>query len=185
MKKLLFLLFLLLSLFSYAATLSLSPRLSAPLGGDGAIVEAAVLVSTNDSATASVSAVYELPVYSPVQHVTVVTNDILTVVTNAVVKREWSYNVTSNYTVDVVYGVATTNYWNITTNNVVAYVARPGPVVTTTNTTLEVTSTMSVTNALLSLTAASGFAETNDVGRCLAPGARLLLTGEPLTIFLR
>lgn len=188
MKKLLFLLFLLFllpALFIHAATLSLSPGLSAPLGGDGAIVEAAVLVSTNDTATASVSAVYELPVYSPVERVTVVTNDVLTCVTNPVVERVWSYNVTSNYTVNVIYGIATTNYWNIITNNVVAYVPRPGSVVTTTNVTLEVTSSVAVTNALLSLTAASGFAETNSVSRCLAPGARLLLTGAPLTIFLK
>ena len=174
-----------IALLAAAIALQLSPGLSQPVGGDGARVDAAVLVSTNATATASVSAVYELPVYSPVEHVTVVTNDILTVVTNAVVKREWSYNVTSNYTVDVVYGIATTNYWNITTNSVVAYVPRPGPVVTTTNLTVEVTSTVSVTNDLFSLTASGGFAETNGVNRCLAPGARLLLTGAPLTIFLK
>ena len=185
MKKLLLILLVILAFIGHAATLQLSPGLSAPVGGDGALVEAAVLVSTNASATASVSAVYELPVYSAVERVTVVTNDVLTVVTNAIVKREWSYNVTSNYTVDVVYGLATTNYWNIITNNVVAYEPRPGTVVTTTNVTLEVTSTVTLTNALLSLTAASGFAETNGVARCLAPGARLLLTGEPLTIFLK
>ena len=174
-----------IAILAAAIALQLSPGLSAPVGGDGMIVEAAVLVSTNTSATASVSAVYELPVYSAVERVTVVTNDVLTCVTNAVVQREWSYNVTSNYTVDVVYGMATTNYWNYITNNVVEYVPRPGPVVTTTNTTLEVTSTVTLTNALLSLTAASGFAETNGVARCLAPGARLLLTGAPLTIFLK
>ena len=185
MRKLLFLFSLLLALFSYSATLSLSPGLSAPVGGDGALVEAAVLVSTNASATASVSAVYELPVYSAVESVVVTTNDVLTCVTNDVVIREWSYNVTSNFTVDVVYGIPTTNYWNYVTNSVVAYEPRPGTVVTTTNVTIEATSTVAVTNDLLSISASGGFGETNGVGRCLAPGARLLLTGEPLTIFFR
>ena len=185
MKKLLLTLVAATAFIGYAGTLQLSPGLSAPVGGDGALVEAAVLVSTNASATASVSAVYELPVYSAVERVSVVTNDVLTCVTNAVVTREWSYNVTSNYTVDVIYGVTTTNYWNYVTNNVVAYVPRPGPVVTTTNLTVEVTSTVAITNALFSLTASGGYAETNGVGRCLAPGARLLLTGAPVTIFLR
>lgn len=185
MKKLLAILIAAFAFAADASTLTLSPGLSAPLGGDGALVEAAVLVSTNASATASVSAVYELPVYSAVERVSVVTNDVLTCVTNAVVTREWSYNVTSNYTVDVIYGLTTTNYWNIITNQVVAYEPRPGAVVTTTNVTIEATSSVAVTNALLSLSASSGFAETNGVDRCIAPGARLLLTGEPLTIFLR
>ena len=185
MKKLLLILLVIFAFVGHAATLQLSPGLSAPLGDDGARVEAAVLVSTNATATASVSAVYDLPIYSTVEVVTVTTNDVLTCATNNVVVREWSYNVTSNYTVDVVYGHATTNYWNIITNNVVAYEPRPGPVVTTTNLTVEVTSTVSVTTALLSLTASGGFAETNGVNRCLAPGARLHLTGEPVTIFLK
>ena len=185
MKKTILILIAALAFIGYAGTLQLSPGLSAPVGGDGALVEAAVLVSTNASATASVSAVYELPVYSAVESVVVITNDVLTCVTNDVVTREWSYNVTSNYTVDVVYGITTTNYWNYVTNSVVAYEPRPGTVVTTTNVTIEATSTVAVTNDLLSISADGGFGETNGVGRCLAPGARLLLTGEPITIFLK
>ena len=184
MKKIFAALAAAFSLAASAATIMLSPG-STPVGGDGLRVESAVLVSTNATATASVAVVYDLPVYSAVKVVTVTTNDVLTCVTNNVVVREWSPNVTSNYTVNVVYGVATTNYWNIITNQVVAYEPRPGPIVTTTNLTVEVTSTVSVTNALLSLTASGGFAETNGVDRCIAPGARLVLTGEPLTIFLR
>lgn len=114
-----------IALLAAAITLQLSPGLSQPVGGDGARVDAAVLVSTNATATASVAAVYDLPVYGEVATVSVVTNDVLTCVTNAVVSREWSPNVTSNYTVDVVYGLTTTNYWNYVTNNVVAYVPRP------------------------------------------------------------
>lgn len=172
-------------LAALAETLTVGPGLADPIGESGARVESAVLVSTNATATASVKAVYELPVYSPVRHVTVTTNDVLVCVTNDVVVREWSYNVTSNYTVDVVYGQSTTNYWNIITNKVVAYEPRPGTVTTTTNTTLDVTSFVNVTNDLFSLTASGGFAETNDVNRCLAPGARLLVTGAPVTIYLK
>jgi hypothetical protein len=172
------------ALAAKAATLTLSPGLT-PVGGDGAIVEAAALVSTNATATATVMAVYALPVYSPVERVTVVTNDVLTLVTNSVVERVFSPSVTSNFTVNVVYGVATTNYYNVVTNTTVALLPRPGPVVALTNLTVEVTSTVCVTNDLFSLTASGGFAETNNVNRCLLPGARLLLTGSPLTIFLR
>lgn len=187
MKKLIAILFLfmLFALAAKAATLTLLPGLSAPLGGDGAIVEAAVIVSTNASATATVKAVYDLPIYSTVERVSTVTNDVLTLVTNSVVERVYSPSVTSNYTVNVVYGIATTNYYNVVTNTTVALLPRPGPVVTITNRTFEVTSSVSVTNDLISLTASGGFAETNDVNRCLAPGARLLLTGETLTIFLK
>ena len=185
MKHLLALIALVFALISYSATLTLSPGLSAPLSGDGAIVEAAVIVSTNASATATVKAVYDLPIYSTVERVLTVTNDVLTLVTNSVVERVYSPSVTSNYTVNVVYGIATTNYYNVVTNTTVALLPRPGPVVTVTNRTFEVTSTVSVTNDLISLTASGGFAETNGLTRCLAPGAKLLLTGSPLTIFLK
>lgn len=185
MKKLLLTIVAAFALVGHAGTLQLSPGLSEPVGGDGAIVYAAVLVSTNASATASVSAVYELPVFAAVERVSVVTNDVLTFVTNSVVVTNYSSSVTSNYTVSAVYGQAVTNYYTVATNTATAWEPRPGPVVTTTNVTIEATSTVAATNALLSLSASSGFAETNGLNRCLAPGARLLLTGAPLTIFLK
>ena len=185
MKKLFAILIAALALAGVAGTLQLSPGLSEPLGGDGALVEAAVLVSTNASATASVSAVYELPVYAAVERVSVVTNDVLTFVTNSVVVTNFSPSVTSNYVVTTAYGLTTTNYYTVVTNTSTAWVPLPGPVVTITNTTWEATSTMPITNSLFSITAVGGFGETNDVKRCLAPGARLLLTGAPITIFLR
>lgn len=185
MKKLLATLIAALALAGVAGTLQLSPGLSEPLGGDGALVEAAVLVSTNASATATVQAVYDLSVYAAVKRVSVITNDVLTFVTNSVVVTNFSASVTSNFVVSTAYGLTTTNYYTVATNTSTAWVPLPGPVVTTTNTTWEAASTVSVTNSLFSLTAAGGFAETNDVKRCLAPGARLLLTGEPLTLFTR
>lgn len=90
-----------IAILAAAITLQLSPGLSEPVGGDGARVDAAVLVSTNATATATVAAVYDLPVLGTVEAV--------------------------------------------------------------------------VTN----------FAETNGVNRCLAPGARLLLTGSEVTVFLK
>lgn len=185
MKKLLAILIAAFAIAASAETLTLSPGLSAPLGGDGARVEAAVLVSTNASATANVQAVYELPVFAAVERVSVVTNDVLTFVTNSVVVTNFTTNVTSNYFVSTAYGLTTTNYYTVVTNTSTAWLPRPGPVITTTNTTWEATSTVAVTNSLFSLAASAGFAETNDLQRCLAPGARLLLTGAPVTIFLK
>ncbi|MBO7688819.1 MAG: hypothetical protein J6V72_20735 [Kiritimatiellae bacterium] len=185
MKKLFAILIAVFSIAANAGTLTLSPGLSEPLGGDGALVEAAVLVSTNASATATVQAVYDLPVYGVAESVSIITNDVLTFVTNSVVVTNFSASVTSNYVVTTAYGLTSTNYYTVATNSVAAYVPRPGAPVITTNRVLTVTSTVAVTNSLFSLTASSGFAETNDVKRCLAPGARLLLTGAPVTIFLR
>ncbi len=174
-----------IAILAAAITLQLSPGLSEPVGGDGARVDAAVLVSTNASATATVQAVYDLPVYGLAD--VVLTNETATLawVTNSVVVTNFSTTVTSNYVVTAAYGLTTTNYYTIATNSVAAYVPRPGAPVITTNRVLMVTSTVAVTNSLFSLTASAGFAETNDVKRCLAPGARLLLTGAPVTIFLR
>jgi hypothetical protein len=185
MKKLLAILIAAFAIAANASTLTLTPGLSEPLGGDGALVEAAVLVSTNASATATVQAVYDLPVYGLAD--VVLTNETATLawVTNSVVVTNFSTTVTSNYVVTTAYGLTTTNYYTVATNSVAAYVPRPGAPVITTNRVLTVTSTVAVTNSLFSLTASAGFAETNDVKRCLAPGARLLLTGAPVTIFLR
>lgn len=177
-----------IAILAAAITLQLSPGLSEPVGGDGARVDAAVLVSTNATATANVAAVYDLPVYGTVQ--TVVTNwtDILTFTTNSVVVTNFSaFAASSNtpYIVSTVYGIATTNYYTVATNSWTSW--EPVSVVAgiATNNVLGVTSYKPVTNALFSLTASGGFAETNDVNRCVAPGARLQLTGSAVTIFLR
>ena len=177
-----------IAILAAAITLQLSPGLSEPVGGDGARVDAAVLVSTNATATSNVAAVYDLPVYGTVQ--TVVTNytDVLTFTTNSVVVTNFSaFAASSNtpYIVSTVYGIATTNYYTVATNSWTSW--EPVPVVSgiATNNVLGVTSYKPVTNALFSLTAANGFAETNGVNRCLAPGARLQLAGSAVTIFLR
>ena len=177
-----------IAILAAAITLQLSPGLSEPVGGDGARVDAAVLVSTNATATAAVAAVYDLPVYGTVQ--TVVTNytDVLTFTTNSVVVTNFSaFAASSNtpYIVSTVYGIATTNYYTVATNSWTS--SEPVPVVAgiATNNTIGVTSYKPVTNALFTLTASGGFAETNAIDRCLAPGARLLVTGAPVTIFLK
>lgn len=185
MKKLLAILVAAFALAASAETLTLSPGLSAPLGGDGARVEAAVLVSTNASATATVQAVYDLPVYGLADVVSTNIYETTGWITNNVVVTNFSMSVTSNFVVSTAYGLTSTNYYTVATNKVAVYVPRPGAPVITTNHIWEVTSTKAVTNSLFSLTASAGFAETNDVKRCLAPGARLLLTGAPVTIFLR
>lgn len=188
MKKLLAILVAAFALAASAETLTLSPGLSAPLGGDGARVEAAVLVSTNASATATVQAVYDLPVYGLADVVSTNIYETTGWVTNNVVVTNFSaFAASSNtpYIVTTAYGLTSTNYYTVATNSVAAYVPRPGAPAITTNRVWDVISTMSVTNSLISLTASAGFAETNDVKRCLAPGARLLLTGAPVTIFLR
>jgi hypothetical protein len=177
-----------IAILAAAITLQLSPGLSEPVGGDGARVDAAVLVSTNATATASVAAVYDLPVYGSVQSVVTNWTEILSFTTNSVVVTNFSAIAASSntpYIVSTVYGIATTNYYTVVTNSWTSYA--PVPVVASieTNDSVGVTSTISVTNALFSLTASSGFAETNNVARCLAPGARLSLTGSPVTIFLR
>lgn len=185
MKKLFAILIAAIAISGVAGTLTLSPGLSEPLGGDGALVEAAVLVSTNASATATVSAVYDLPVYGLADVVSTNIYEMTGWVTNNVVITNYSPSVTSNYVVSTAYGLVTTNYYTVATNKVAVYVPIAGAPVITTNKALAVTSTKPVTNAIFSLTASAGFAETNDVKRCLAPGAQLLLTGAPVTIFLR
>lgn len=177
-----------IAILAAAITLQLSPGLSEPIGGDGARVDAAVLVSTNATATAAVAAVYDLPVYGTVQ--TVVTNwtDVLSYTTNSVVVTNLSAiaeSTNSPYIVSTVYGIATTNYYTVATNSWTSW--EPVPVVAglATNNTIGVTGYKPVTNALFTLTASGGFAETNGVNRCLAPGARLQLTGSGVTIFLK
>ena len=177
-----------IAILAAAITLQLSPGLSEPVGGDGARVDAAVLVSTNATATANVAAVYDLPVYGNVQ--TVVTNytDVLSFTTNSVVVTNFSaFAASSNtpYIVSTVYGVTSTNDYTVATNTWTSLEPVPMILDIETNNVLGVTGVISVTNALFSLTASGGFAETNDVNRCLAPGARLQLTGSGVTVFLR
>lgn len=187
MKKF-FILFLLV-LFAFctalAETITVGPGLAAPLGGDGARVDAAVLVSTNATATSTVKAVYELPVYGLADFVFTNVYETAGWVTNNIVITNFSASVTSNFVVSTVYGLTTTNYYTVATNKVASYVAIPGAPVITTNRVWAATSTVAVTNNLFALTASGGFAETNAIDRCLAPGARLLVTGAPVTIFLK
>ena len=174
-----------IAILAAAITLQLSPGLSEPVGGDGARVDAAVLVSTNATATSNVAAVYDLPVYGLADVVFTNVYETTGWVTNNIVVTNFSASVTSNFVVSTVYGLTTTNYYTVATNKVAAYVAIPGAPVITTNHVWAATSTIAVTNDLFALTASGGFAETNAIDRCLAPGARLLLTGAPVTIFLK
>ncbi|MBO7686494.1 MAG: hypothetical protein J6V72_08925 [Kiritimatiellae bacterium] len=185
MKKLVAIIcFLMFAFAASAATLRLDPGLSAPGVADGARLDAAVLVSTNAVATAQVAAVYELPAYGEVESVTVSTNDYYTLSTNVVIGTNSTVLATDLYTVTTNSGVVATNYFLVWTNSWPVMVNRP-TVTTTTNTSWEVVSYFPVTNDLFTLTASAGYAETNRVDRWIAPGARLLLTGEPVTLFFR
>ena len=190
------------SLFAAAAmaaaiAVRLSPGLSAPDIADGARLEAAVLASTNTAASCTVKAVYELPVYDTVQSVSVVTNDYYTPGTNYVIGTNSTlevtdlYTVVSNptqrvtdiYTVDAAgatnYYFAATNYFRVWTNAQPVMVNTPF-VTTVTNNLIGVAGTVAYTNDLLSLS--GGFAETNGVNRWLVSPARLLVTGDPVTL---
>lgn len=184
---------------------NLQPGLNAPSTDGAARVEAAVLVSTNATATASVAAVYEVPTYGNVQHVTTLTNEVLTLTTQTVVGTNETLAVTDLYTISTnptdrvtsLYEVTTdaaglsqtnylyiaTNYFTVWTNSYPVTVLTPN-VVYETNTVWELTGSKPVTNELFSLTASGGYAETNDVDRWIATPARLLLTGEPLTLII-
>ena len=207
MKKLFTITFYLFAVAAIAATLRLDPGLSAPGVADGARLDAAVLVSTNAVATAQVAAVYELPAYGEVESVTVSTNDYYTLSTNVVIGTNSTvlatdlYSLATNPTDQVtdIYTVTTnqltnqpitnyyyvaTNYFLVWTNSWPVMVNRP-TVTTTTNTSWEVVDMIPVTNDLFTLTASAGYAETNRIDRWIAPGARLLLTGESVTLFFR
>jgi len=181
-------------------TLRLSQGITAPDIADGARLEAAVLVSTNAGASCTVKSVYEVPVYSTVQSVTVVTNDYFTPGTNYVIGTNATLEATGLYTVTTnptwratdIYTVATnaglvatnfyyaaTNYFRVWTNYTPVMVNRPFTV-TTTNDLLRLTGTVAYTNDLLSLS--GGYAETNGVNRWLVSPARLLVTGDHVTL---
>ena len=201
MKKLFTITFSLFAAAAMAAAIAvrLSPGLSAPGIADGALLEAAVLASTNRSASCTVKAVYELPVYGTVQRVSVVTNDYLVpgtnyvVGTNATLDVTGLYTIVSNptqrvtdiYTVDAGgatnYYFAATNYFRVWTNAQPVMINTPF-VTTVTNDLLKLTGTVAYTNDLFSLS--GGYAETNGVNRWLVSPARFLVTGEPVTIIL-
>lgn len=184
---------------------NLQPGLNAPSTDGAARVEAAVLVSTNTSATASVAAVYDLPVYDDVEHVSAITNEVLTLTTETVIGTNETYAVTDLYTITTnptdrvtsLYNVTTnaaglsetnylyiaTNYFAVWTNSYPVTVLTP-QVSLETNIVRELTGTVPITNELFTLTAAGGYAETNSVNRWIASPARLLLTGEPLTLII-
>lgn len=199
MKKLFTITFSLFAAAAMAAAIAvrLQPGLSAPDIADGARLEAAVLASTNAAASCTVKAVYELPVYDTVQSVSVVTNDYSTPGTNYVIGTNSTlevtdlYTVVSNptqrvtdiYTVDAAgatnYYFAATNYFRVWTNAQPVMVNTPF-VTTVTNNLIGVSGTVAYTNDLISLS--GGFAETNGVNRWLVSPARLLVTGDPVTV---
>ena len=182
-----------------AVAVRLNPGLSAPDIADGARLEAAVLASTNRSATCTVKSVYELPVYETVRSVSVVTNDYYTpgtnyvVGTNATLEVTDLYTVVSNptqrvtdiYTVDAAgatnYYFAATNYFRVWTNAQPVMVNTPF-VTTVTNNLIDVVGTVAYTNDLFSLS--GGYAETNGVNRWIVSPARFLVTGDPVTVIL-
>ena len=189
-----------IAILAAAITLQLSPGLSEPVGGDGALVEAAALVSTNAGATASLSVVYDVPTWGEVQRVETNATDVLTFVTNSVVVTNFSaFAASSNtpYVVSTVYGVSTTNYYTVATNSWTAMEPRPGPSVVTTNTVQEIVGYASVTNdaTIASFEVGGGNGEvwpqngTPYAIYPLAPGARLLFEcpdpAATVTIFLR
>ena len=203
MKKLFALIILILAAFTASAiTLTLEPGLSAPGIADGAKLEAAVLVSTNATAMATVKAVYELPEYGTVETVTTNTADYYTLSTNTVIgtnstlavtdlytlSTNPTWKVTDIYTVITNAGAIATNYYYIATNYFTVWtnswpvMANTPRTTITTNTLIDVIGTVAITNDLLSLTASGGYAETNGVNRWLVSPARLLVTGSPLTL---
>ena len=203
MKKLFAITFSLFAVAASAVTLQLEPGLSAPGIADGAKLEAAVLVSTNATATATVKSVYELPKYGTVETVATNTADYYTLSTNTVIGTNSTLAVTDLYTLSTnptwkvtdIYtlytnavGVIETNYYYIATNYFTVWtnswpimVNTPRTTITT-NTLIDVIGTLAITNDLLSLTASGGYAETNGVNRWLVSPARLLVTGSPLTL---
>lgn len=207
MKKLFTITFYLFAVAATAATLRLDPGLSAPGVADGARLDAAVLVSTTAVATAQVATVYELPVYGDVETVSTNTHAHYVLSTNVVIGTNGTYQATDLYTlatnptyqVTDIYTVTTnqltsqpitnyyyvaTNYFTVWTNSYEIMVNRP-TVTIATNRTWDVVDMIPVTNDLFTLTASAGYAETNRVDRWIAPGARLLLTGESVTLFFR
>ena len=202
MKKLFAITFSLFAVAASAVTLLLEPGLSAPGIADGAKLEAAVLFSTNATATATVKVVYELPEYGTVETVTTNTADYYTLSTNTVIGTNSTLAVTDLYTLSTnptwkvtdIYTVITnagaiatnyyyiaTNYFTVWTNSWPVMVNTPRTTITT-NRLIEVMGMVAITNDLLSLTASGGYAETNAVNRWLVSPARLLLTGEGVTL---
>lgn len=205
MKKLFTITFSLFAVAASAITLQLEPGLTAPGIADGAKLEAAVLVSTNATATATVKAVYELPEYGTVEAVTTNTTDFYSLSTNTVIGTNSTlaatdlyalatnptYQVTDLYTlstnalgvIETNYYYIATNYFTVWTNRYVTSVLTPRTSITT-NTLIDVTGMVAITNDLFSLTASGGYAETNNINRYLVSPARLLVTGSPITIIL-
>ena len=207
MKKLVAIIcFLMFAFAAIAATLRLDPGLSAPGVADGARLDAAVLVSTNAVATAQVAAVYELPVYGDVETVATNTRAHFVLSTNVVVGTNATYQVTDLYTLSTnptyqvtdLYTLATntagvvetnylyiaTNYFTVWTNSFEVMVNRP-TVSIATNHTWDIVDMVPRTNELFSLSASTGYAETNHVDRWIFPGARLLVTGDPVILIFR
>ena len=183
-----------------AVTLRLGPGLSAPDIADGARLEADVLASTNAAASCTVRSVYEVPIYETVRTVSVVTNDYYVPGTNYVIGTNSTLEATGLHTVTTnptwratdIFNVATnaglvaTNYYYIATNYFKVWTnAQPtmvnSPLVSSiTNDLLQITGAKAYTNTLFSLS--GGYAETNGVNRWLVSPARLLVTGDPVTI---
>lgn len=206
MKRLLATIAMLAAFAAAAATLRLDPGLSAPGVADGARLDAAALLSTNAVATSTVAAVYELPIYGDVETVATNTHAHYVLSTNVVVGTNATYQVTDLYTLSTnptyqvtdLYTLATntagvvetnylyiaTNYFTVWTNSFEVMVNRP-TVSIATNHTWDVVDMVPRTNELFSLSASTGYAETNHVDRWIFPGARLLVTGESVTLIFR
>lgn len=208
MKKLVAIIcFLMFAFAATAATLRLDPGLSAPGVADGARLDAAALLSTNAVATAQVAAVYELPVYGDVETVTTNTRAHYVLSTNVVIGTNGTYQATDLYTlatnptyqVTDIYTVTTnqltnqpitnyyyiaTNYFTVWTNSFEVMVNRP-TVSIETNHTWDIVDMIPRTNELFSLSASTGYAETNRIDRWIFPGARLLVTGDPVILIFR
>lgn len=189
-----------------AAPLRLDPGLSAPGIADGARLDAAALLSTNAVATSTVAAVYELPVYGDVETVATNTYARYVLSTNVVVGTNATYQTTDLYTLSTnptyqvtdLYTLATntagvvetnylyiaTNYFTVWTNSFEIMVDRPTVSIATSR-TWEVVGMIPRTNELFTLSASAGYAETNGLQRWIFPGARLLVTGEPVTLIFK
>ena len=183
MKKLI-LIFLIASTFAaHAGAVMMHREAGITLPGivDGSRLDAASLISTNATATATVSAVYELPVYGEVEIVITNTAYYYVTHTNTVIDTNATTAVTDIYTVVTNSGVVATNYYAIATNSYPVNVNTPS-VTMVTNRLIDVIGTVAITNSLISLTAEGGYAETNRVDRWIYPGARLLIEGAPVNL---
>lgn len=183
MKKILLILSIALTFAAHAGAVMMHREAGITLPGivDGSRLDAASLISTNAAATATVSAVYELPVFGEVEVVVTNTAYYYVTHTNTVIETNATTTATDIYTVVTNSGVVATNYYAVATNSYPVNVNTPS-VTMVTNRLIDVTGTVAITNELISLTASGGYAETNRIDRYIWPGARLLIEGSPVNL---